>query len=290
MLKYTSMLVIAMIISSSASKREELMKAVDTGNVQLVESILKSDKSLVNTQDGYSLAILHVAAGSGNLPLLEVLIAANASLDIKLDHRGKHREGETPLHFAATEDRFEAIAKLVAAGATVGIETIAGYTPLHVASGLNHVRSMQVLLANGANLRRKATNKYGSFPIHLAATSGPNSAEAVKLILSLVPEHADVSNDMEDYPLHGACLVGGTVAVVELLKSGAKSDRLNRRGKTPLQAAEDLAMTGDQGTEELVAALPLLQALLQGTTTGGDDNGLQATSDVSGRSSEHQEL
>ena len=88
---------------------------------------------------------LDTAAGAGALDVLRLLITHNASVNAQLDGRARHREGETPSHFAAAQDRDEALLALIAAGADVQLETVGGMTALHVAAGLGHVRSMRVL-------------------------------------------------------------------------------------------------------------------------------------------------
>lgn len=58
--------------------------------------------------------------------------------------------GDTPLHFAASEDCVEVAELLLAAGATVDRQDIYGHTPLYAAKR-NRIGVAKVLLAAGAS-------------------------------------------------------------------------------------------------------------------------------------------
>ena len=179
--------------------------------------------------------MLHAAAGQGDEEIVSLLLAHNASVDAQLDGRARHREGETPAHFAASQDRFEVLRLLIAAGADLGLETVGGMTALHVASGLGHVESIRVLVTEGkSDIRRPGTNRFGSLPIHLAATAGKPEATAMLLELGS-PAH--VANLKGSYPIHGAFVVGDVEAAQLLIDAGANPGELNGDGRTPIEAA-----------------------------------------------------
>ena len=183
----------------------------------------------------FSISMLHTAAGAGSLGVLKLLLAYNASVDAQLDGRARHREGETPAHFAAAQDHADALGLLIQAGANLQLETVGGMTPLHVAAGLGHARSIRVIVEKGrGNVHQPGSNRFGSLPIHLAATSG--NPESVALLLELgSPPHT--ANQRGSYPIHGAFIVGDVEAAKILVAAGANPGELNGDGLTPIEAA-----------------------------------------------------
>ena len=78
-------------------------------------------------------------------------------------------------------------------------------------------------------------NRYGSQPIHLAATSGSKETVALLLTNGALP---NTPNKRGSYPLHGAAMVGDVDAVIVLLEFGALPNVLNEKGETPLQVSD----------------------------------------------------
>ena len=175
----------------------------------------------------------------------------------QLDGRARHREGETPAHFAAAQDRDAALSMLVAAGANLHLETVGGMTALHVAAGLGHVRSIRVLVEEGGgDVHRPGSNRFGSLPIHLAATAG--KPDSVALLLELgSPAH--VANQKGSFPIHGAFIVGDVEAAKLLIEAGANPGELNGEGATPIEAA-----VGRKDDPIVAAALEELAELSSG--------------------------
>jgi ankyrin repeat protein len=247
--------------ATDVRKRQEqlalaLMGAVDAGDAAKVAELLAAgaDSSATNQ---YSISMLHTAAGAGALDVLRLLITHNASVNAQLDGRARHREGETPSHFAAAQDRDEALLALIAAGADVQLETVGGMTALHVAAGLGHVRSMRVLVEEGGgDVHRPGSNRFGSLPIHLAATAG--KPDGVALLLEL-GSTAHVANQRGSFPIHGAFIVGDVEAAKLLIAAGANPGELNGDGATPIEAA-----VGRKDDPIVAAALEQLAELSSG--------------------------
>ena len=235
----------AAVASTQSALNLALMAAVDIGDADRVAHAL-AEGADPDTANQYSITCLHTAASRGDVPVLALLARQNASLNAALDYRAGHREGETPLHFAVSENRQAAVAYLVLSGADVNAATARGMAPLHLAAGLGHVESMMELLGEstshtgtdrptGADVNAPADNRFGSAPIHLAATSGKPAAVEFLLERGAAPH---MPNKMLSYPIHGAAIVGDLDTVMLLLRNGADGQQLNGDGKSPLEMAE----------------------------------------------------
>ena len=86
------------------------------------------------------------------------------------DVDAKAKNGLTPLHLCAQEDRVNVASVLLRARCQVDAQTKAGYTPLHVASHFGNQNMIRFLLAHGANVNAVTTAGYT--PLHQAAQQG----------------------------------------------------------------------------------------------------------------------
>eukprot|EP00939_MAST-03C_sp_MAST-3C-sp1_P002369 g2369.t1 len=236
--------------------KKALMKAINEGNAQTTAKILQEYPALKDTRDAYSVSILHVAAGSGDKDLLQAIIEGGADLDISIDMRGGHREGDTPLHFAIVEKRSEIVRMLVGAGASISVENKGGLAPLHMAAGVGAVEAMRILLDAGASLYEQASNRYKSLPIHLAAAS--TNPGAIRELASR-GSPVNVPNAYGMYPIHAAAMAGSVESVSVLVEYGVDPTLRNREGRTALELAEDRVAAGD---DEVAEALDGLRRVL----------------------------
>ena len=242
-----------------------LMLAVEQNKLSDVTKILDNGGN-PSTVNRYSISILHTAVSQGNVDMVKILIDRNASINYPLDSRAGHRSGETPLHFAAADNQEDVATLLLHAGADPTLMTEGGMTALHLAAGLGNVQFIRQLYpfitVSGVNMA--GDNKYGSQPIHLAATS--NHPETLKLLLELGAS-ATTMNKRGSYPLHGAAMVGDVEAALLLINAGANKNALNAEGLTALQIAEKRVLTTDD--EVLIKNIAELRLLLS-DADGGD--------------------
>ncbi len=103
-----------------------LIEAVVSNRIDIVEKILKDNKTLVNLRDKKGTALIHHAITLDHTEILKILIANEADINIK----DKGFLDWTPaLHAAGKLDIFKELAKN---GANLNIKGKGGRTPLHL--------------------------------------------------------------------------------------------------------------------------------------------------------------
>lgn len=128
---------------------------------------------------------LHYAAKGPRIELVHYLIEeCLVNVNVKNDF------GATPCHWAAEEDRDEAIYVLYQNCADVNAKNDAGDTPLHCACSFGSVHAVAALCAIGANVNAK--NYAGYTPLHAACLSG--SLDAVQALLAYRANTQETNN------------------------------------------------------------------------------------------------
>ena len=170
---------------------------------------------------------IHDAAKTGDLTSVRVLLEKQPALI-----NAKNKDGQTPLHIAATNGRKEVVELLLEKGADVNAKDNYEGTPLHWAAYYGHKEVAELLLSKGAAINAK--ERKGWTPIHYAVWKGHK--ELAELLIS---SGADIdTKQMEDStPLHIAAMNNNKEMVELLIAKGAKSDAKDQKGNTPLQYA-----------------------------------------------------
>ncbi len=154
---------------------------------------------------------LHVAAQSGDIKVIQELIAAGADVN-KAD-----KDGRTSLQMASEKGNTEIVSKLIAAGADVNKANKQGVTPLWVASQNGHTETVSNLIAVGADVNK--ASKDGATPLWMASYRG-----YAEIVSKLIAAGADVNKapgkDMT--PLSVASYKGHTETVMKLIDAGRK--------------------------------------------------------------------
>ncbi len=120
-------------------------RAAAQNDAALVQQLVGSGEGNPNQLDEHSRTGLHYAAMNGNLEIIEILIKANAKLNVP------DRLGDTPLHLAADQSQTEAAKLLLDAGAAVDPQNREGITPLMIAANRGDYELVEALLAKGAS-------------------------------------------------------------------------------------------------------------------------------------------
>ena len=132
-----------------------LSRAVDTGNVELLEIAIREGAD-VNAKNEYGSTPLHKSARHGRLEVARALIDKGADVNAKND------DGSTPLLLSAENGRLEVVRALIEAGADVNAKNEYGSTPLHN-TYTRHLEVSRALIEAGADLHIE--NNWGRTPL-----------------------------------------------------------------------------------------------------------------------------
>ncbi|KAL4716023.1 hypothetical protein ACJJTC_003812 [Scirpophaga incertulas] len=199
-----------------------LFKAVANGFDNCVTAILDKGASIRITLRG-DINVFHVAAKNGHFRIIEIL----------LNHLKDDEEAYVMLN-SLTESTAYA----------------EGFAALHFAVKGNHLKCVQCLLDNNANIRQKTTlMPHNCFtPLHIAAEN--NYFEIAELLIkcdSTVIHDVDFSGRL---PIHTACYNGSRNVIVVLLREGANLASRTEGKHSVRRTAIDMAMNNlSQSTE-----------------------------------------
>lgn len=110
--------------------------AASLGESALVELLLAAGAS-ISERDGTGKTALHVATSWGETEVIRILLDNGAELDSR-----ELQNDYSPLMISALHGEFEIVKLLVAAGADVHATTLNGYTPLMLAASLESVENV----------------------------------------------------------------------------------------------------------------------------------------------------
>lgn len=184
-----------------------LHQAVRDNNVDLVRQLITVEGENIDVNFNYDNRIpLHIASFYGYLEIVNLLISANADLNVK-----DKKHGLTALYIALQQGHVEIVKSLIAAGANV--KDILDKTPLHYASGIGFLEIVKVLITiEGIDINVK--NSAGDTPLHYA--SGYGHPEIVKVLIFAGAE-VNIKNNYGKTPLDIA-LENQRYEIVEILK------------------------------------------------------------------------
>ena len=172
--------------------------------------------------------MLHDAAWSGDVALIEILIGAGAQVD------ARHTEtGSTPLHYAAITNHVEAVAILLDKGAQISAASKTGATALHLAANRGYKEIVELLLGRGAKV--DARDDHGGTPLVEAAWKG--HVAVVRLLLEKGANVNAATTDTGATALHEAAAKGHDDVVELLLSHKADPAVKDRSGSTAPEEA-----------------------------------------------------
>ena len=94
--------------------------------MQQIEAMLQAGTVDVNDQDADGQTALHFAADRGHMPLLHLILDAEACVNLQAS------DGQTALHYAAAADALSACQALLDAGADKGLVDEDGSAPFEL--------------------------------------------------------------------------------------------------------------------------------------------------------------
>lgn len=119
-------LILMMGLLSSCGSPDDLFTAIQKGDLNAVRNMADVHRDWVNYQKANGEAPMHEAAYSGNVDMLEALVARGADINIKKSG------GFTPLHIAAQRGNAAAVKYLLKQRAVISEDEV-GLTPAEVA-------------------------------------------------------------------------------------------------------------------------------------------------------------
>ena len=132
------------------------------GHEEVFDLLLETGADAANA-NSEGVTVLHHLASNGMAARIRAVVADGRAGE---NLSPGDEEGATPLHFAAAEDRVDAVEALIAAGAGLEATTDEGMTPLFLAVMMGQAGAAKVLLDAGAN--PDAANEDGETPRSMA--------------------------------------------------------------------------------------------------------------------------
>ena len=210
----------------------ELFKAIRGGDTATVQTLIDAQPALLDAKDENGLSALTVAKYTRQEPIAKMLLDRGASLDI---------------FHAAMAGVLPRVVELLAENrGLLNSYSSDGWTPLHVASFFSNKETVEVLLANGADVHARSRNAMGNTPLNAAVAARKNDVVSV-----LLAHGADVNARAQGgfVPLHAAALNGDLELASLLIAHGAD---VKARAENN-QNALDFAMTkGHQAMVDLL--------------------------------------
>jgi hypothetical protein len=176
-----------------------LLEAVRMGNEKRVKELLHLPEINVNIADKDGNTPLHLAVKKGNKEIVEILLKAD---NIELEFKNK------PF----------------------------GHTPLHEAIHQGNLGIIAALISQGANVNA-ASEMFNETPLYLAVIIGNQAA--TEALLTVKDIDVNIANNQGNTPLHTAVSRGDEVFVQLLLVKGAQKDIKNKKGRSPMDLAQE---------------------------------------------------
>lgn len=211
-----------------ANARPIFFHAVAKNDVETVENFLSRPDFGANVLDENRRSPLHIAAITGSLRSMEVLISAGS------DVHAKDLYKLAPIHFAAKHGHLKCLECLVNGGADVNTRGQFKQTPLHLAAKQGHLDCVEFLLKAGADV--KAADNHRQTPLHSAAWNCN-----LEIMTALLDNGAkvNVADAQMSTPLHYVASKGDVDCVRFLLSRDPNLFATDRHGRNPLDVCPE---------------------------------------------------
>ena len=205
----------------------DLMIGSYFGLKRTVQRLLRKDGNIEAT-NSYGDTALHFAAKNGKYDVVQLLLQLGANM------KATNRSGATALHHAATNGKNDVVRLLLKHGANIEATDESGATALHHAAGNGKYKVVETLLRKGAEI--EAIDYDGGTALHYATVCW--EADIVQLLLKNDAE-IEATDCNGNTPLHHAVLRNTYFVVKLLLELDANRDALNKQGSSPLYLAQE---------------------------------------------------
>lgn len=197
----------------------------------------------VNKRDSWGRSALWIAAQTGHLDCVRLLVEAGSELN------AVSTSARLPLHVAVDEGHAEVVKYLIDEGADVDRADHNGRTPCHFAAFKGIVPVLEMLFKH--NARYSARDREGLTPVHSAVQQSDNLPAIECLLQHGASPHTPDDNGKT--PLHSAA-AKGSPAVFLLLDAGADVTMRDCQGRT---AYEYLPFTASNTVRQRLASAML---------------------------------
>ena len=211
-----------------ADGKNPLMIALNEGHQEMVVP-LHHNGTDIDAQDNYGLSAIHLAAGTGNLAAVRILLQRKPLLQ----KTGESYSNQTPTHLATIRDYDEIIEELHQYGADLEVQCKGGFRPIHVAAFYDSLKVAQLLAKLRAELNPLCEDD--RTVLHIAAMH--SGIEFVRLILATTPDVNAKEKEALNTPLHSAASAGNIDVCKMLLDKGSTIDLPNKTNHTALHFA-----------------------------------------------------
>jgi hypothetical protein len=187
-------------------------QSIREGNISYVKEFIRKYKQIDAplTHDDYNNRLIHIAAESKNIEILNMLIALKANINIK------NKNNETPMHLAIKAQNLKNIERLIAQGSDLTIQTNKGETPIFYAVKTGNIGLVRLLYNAGSVVL--SVDKKGNNLIHYCILNTPTPTEK-----------DGKSGNSQIYQSVKSEILRF------LLENGVSSEQKNNDGKTPLE-------------------------------------------------------
>ena len=201
---------------------KDVLAAIQSSDLETLEGIINAQPDLANARDENGVSLLLQAAYHRHWEMVEVFLAHKKILDI---------------FEAAALNRSERIKQLSKTEPDLTRAWSSdGFTALHLASFFGHLESVEILVANGADVTTTSRNPMTVAPIGSASSSGQT-----KIVEFLLAHGAEVDAPQTGgvTALHSAAHNGNQPLVRLLLLNGADPSLRMDDGRNAVDMARD---------------------------------------------------
>lgn len=200
-----------------------LESAIKDGNIDGVKSYIRKHKQVDEplTNNNYNNRMIHIAAMSKNIDILDMLIALKANLNIR------NKFNETPLHFAVESKNQRNINHLLNQNVDLTIKNNKGETPIFYAVKNGDLPTIRLLYNAGSGLL--TTDKNGNTLIHYCVLNTPTITDGKNKIVQT--EKSKIIKFLIDHGVNTESKNNDGFTALELAKEKLDKIALKKLGK-----------------------------------------------------------
>ncbi|XP_035709414.1 transient receptor potential cation channel subfamily A member 1 isoform X2 [Folsomia candida] len=222
----------AIVNALDKEKRTPLHLAASRNGWRTVKSLIRFGAN-ITLKDNEMRNVLHTIVINGGD--LDKILDEEIYTDFIGILEEKDKNGYTPLHYASKLGHIKTAAKLLQLGSSIVTKNNDGENVFHIACRYGRLQIIQrILRLEGHNSVINASNSAGQTPLHISSFSGH-----VRVVQALIKKGALLHRDHSHSTiLHGACAKGHRETIKLILNVHSQLlDQTDKDGNTPLHVA-----------------------------------------------------